>query len=149
MKLLFLRGKPTIVQRDFSLAILFSWDFVWCCSCQKTVTQKAACLLIDFFPELPLWKPTVSDSLFLLVHRFQFEKDWFTLKVRLNDELALESQVVWGYNQEQNWWKHFSNFHVSQYILLFLQMKIFDKNKDGCLDLNDLARYFSASRIKL
>uniref|UniRef100_A0AAQ4QVE4 Secretagogin n=1 Tax=Gasterosteus aculeatus aculeatus TaxID=481459 RepID=A0AAQ4QVE4_GASAC len=26
-------------------------------------------------------------------------------------------------------------------------MKIFDKNKDGCLDLNDLARYFSKSRI--
>lgn len=28
-------------------------------------------------------------------------------------------------------------------------MKIFDKNKDGCLDLNDLARYFSKSRIKI
>lgn len=27
-------------------------------------------------------------------------------------------------------------------------MKIFDKNKDGCLDLNDLARYFSKSRTK-
>lgn len=64
--------------------------------------------------------------------------------------MTFESQVVWGNDGQRGRTGTLAvaqcYFHASQYIRVFLQMKIFDKNKDGCLDLNDLARYFLKSR---
>ena len=88
--------------------------------------------------QLLLWKLRASDSPVPLLFRFQLgeiESCWNQIKT-----LALDSGVVSGNNHKHNRQRVTVIF---QYILFFFQMKIFDKNKDGRLDLNDLARYLS------
>lgn len=112
-----------IVQREFGLDIIFLiyyYIIIYYFSSKLT-----------HWPYLPLLRS--------LVLNISFRKGLVESQIMMSSESHLWCEEITCKRSEC----------YSQWIIFVLQMKIFDKNKDGCLDLNDLARYDAASCLRL
>lgn len=117
------------------------WNLYLCSSFMQNVyllhpflPTKNTWFYYNTFSPRRSWKTCSSNNSrrCLLIRWTSTRTQWYGYLNRLfifsQNHLALESSVDWI-------------TLMSLIYLFFLQMKIFDKNKDGRLDLNDLARY--------